>query len=67
MIEVKEGIPVKNGKYVCWVNPEHNVDCADTIFLMWFNGRWFYPKSTQRYREHVYQFTGPIPVLNLED
>lgn len=65
MINMCEGKPTQNGKYVCWVNNEYGLPVANTVFLMWINGSWSYPMSAERYRDTVYGFAGPIQKLEL--
>lgn len=66
MVHPMTGTPVKNGQYLCWVNPDFDIPFAKIIQLMWIDGRWSYPNSAERYRDHIYQFAGPLPALRLE-
>ena len=63
-MEIQEGTPLSPGVYVAYVNGPVNIR-ADRIFLMWFGGKWQYPLSDQTYRDHVYGFIGPLPVMPL--
>ena len=67
-IHDSESMPIRpDGKYVAYVNPSVAVEHAVTIFLISVNNTWIYPGSPERYREHVYQWIGPLPSLELED
>lgn len=52
--------PTKNGVYACRV-PCNQVDgLYEDEFLMWFDGRWSYIGSDQRYRGRVAGWIGPL-------
>jgi hypothetical protein len=62
---IHTGAPKQHGIYVAYINgPVPNV--ADRVMLFW-DGDWSYPSSTQRYRDHVYGWVGPLPVMKLDD
>lgn len=64
----KKAIHYTPARYVAYVNGPMVV-AADRIFLFWDNNdrKWFYPFSAQTYRDHVYGWIGPLPVLKLQD
>lgn len=62
---ITEGEPSQPGLYVTYVNGPSDY-AAKRIFLIWSSGKWFYPSSDQIYRDHIYGFIGPIPVLSFE-
>ena len=63
-MDIQEGIPIRSGLYVAYVNGPVEIS-ADRVLLMWFDGQWFYPKSDQAYRGHIYGYLGPLPVMPL--
>lgn len=70
MIEIREGSPPRNGSYVAYVNDDlipAVAVAARKMLLQWHDGKWWYPMSTQYYRDTVYVWIGPLPVLPLED
>jgi hypothetical protein len=70
MIEIREGNPPRPGSYVAYVNddvaPKLAV-AARKMLLHWQDNRWWYPMSTQAYRDHVYGWVGPLPAMPLDD
>jgi hypothetical protein len=58
MIHYTTGInPTSVGVYACRVQ---DGDLLKDIFLMWFDGRWGYLGSDQRYRGEVAGWAGPL-------
>jgi hypothetical protein len=51
--------PTQTGVYACRVPMDDSVLMEDK-FLMWFEGRWSYPGSDQRYRGEVIGWVGPL-------
>lgn len=52
--------PTENGVYACRV-PRVNVPgLYEDEFLMWYDGRWGYLGSDQRYRGEVFGWIGPL-------
>lgn len=68
-LRIRDGLPPKEGSYVVYVNDDvaPSMPVASRAIMQWSEGRWWYPMSTQAYREHVYGWIGPLPVLRLED
>ena len=60
--------PRRSGMYVAWVNDEYIKNHTKRVLLMFIveEGRWSYPSSTVNYRDHVYAWLGPLPVIKLE-
>lgn len=59
--------PMLSGLYVAYVNGPVTVS-ADRVLLMYMRDQgWYYPHSDQKYRDTIYGFVGPLPVLKLED
>lgn len=54
------GAPTENGVYACRVPHKHIPElCADEFF-MWYDGRWKYCGSDQKYRGEVLGWIGPL-------
>lgn len=49
--------PTEIGVYACRVP---DMGFSKDIFLLWFDGRWSYVGSDQRYRGHVNGWIGPL-------
>lgn len=60
MVEYNFGTPVGPGVYACRVPSENWAGLYEDEFLMWFDGRWTYPGSDQRYRGEVTGWIGPL-------
>jgi hypothetical protein len=67
VVIVREGKPKEPGVYVAYVNDEVPTPFAFRTLLFWDGEQWYHQFSDARYREHVYQWIGPLPVLRLED
>ena len=65
MILVGNNLPPAPGVYVAYTNSDMAPTVTERVFLTWDGQQWFYPMSDQRYRDHVYQWIGPLPVLHL--
>lgn len=52
--------PEFNGVYACRVDDEMIPGFLKDVFLMWFDGRWSYLGSDQRYRSEVKGWVGPL-------
>ena len=55
------GQPSRTGVYACRVRIDYAPDLLEDIFLMWFEDRWWYCRSDQRYRGEVLGWLGPLP------
>ena len=55
-----DGNPTAVGVYACRVPDPVDKDLLKDIFLMWYDGRWTYLYSDQRYRGTVLGFIGPL-------
>lgn len=62
-MEIQKGEPPHNGMYVCYLPM---VMGYERKLLMWFGGRWSYPSSDQFYRDEVFGWIGPLPILKIE-
>ena len=52
--------PTENGVYACRIPSTRLPGLWDDEFLMWYNGRWGYCGSDQRYRGEVTGWIGPL-------
>lgn len=66
-MEICAGDPLIDGLYICYLDNALIHTYADRKMLMWFQGKWGYPMSSQNYRGHVYGWIGPLPVMKFED
>lgn len=57
------GLPEATGVYACRVDDPHGRGLVVDIFLMWFNGRWYYLSSDSEHRGEVHGWIGPLPRL----
>lgn len=65
LIPLQSGMPAVPGVYACRVPIEGlryagNPFALTDKFLMWHEGRWYFPKSTEGYRGEVVAFAGPL-------
>lgn len=65
-VELEEDSPTIAGIYVAYVNGSLPM-VANRVLLFWDGSKWLYPLSDQKYRDHVYGWVGPLPVMRLED
>lgn len=51
------------GVYACRVEPldRNAAGLLDDLFLMWHEGKWWYPRSAERCTREVLAWVGPIP------
>ena len=54
-----ESDPSETGEYACRVPLEGSFLLKD-VFLLWFDNRWSYTGSDQRYRGEVIGWIGPL-------
>jgi hypothetical protein len=61
-----EGEPTDTGMYACRIPLALDGHLCKDVFLMWVNGRWWYPSSDASYRGEVLGWLGPLERLNYE-
>lgn len=60
LIDYTKGTPNKTGVYAVRTPMDEAPDLLEDRFLLWFEGKWWYPRSDQRYRGEVMGFVGPL-------
>jgi hypothetical protein len=60
MIYYETDTPTETGVYACRVPDDIRLGLAKDVFLMWFDSRWGYLGSDQRYRGEVLGWVGPL-------
>ena len=59
--------PIKEGMYVAYVDTEIDIPFAERKILLFLDGIWSYPGSSENFRGHVYAWVGPLPTIELKD
>lgn len=55
-----EADPTEVGVYACRVPMVPTLDLLEDKFLLWYEGKWWYSLSDQRYRGEVSGWIGPL-------
>ena len=60
LVTYNKGVPTETGMYACRTDDPHAKGLMKDQFLMWFEGRWWYPSSDQRCSLIVHGWVGPL-------